>query len=149
MGIGRLIGRRRDAGIPFALPRVMLRSLTVLACLAVTGCAAITQTDGGLRAENDRAEYRESSAIAASALVFAPRLGQGDVSAELARDDRQPAAFVGFDGPITEYYHIETYDRQISGGGYGPFGNYGYGYGGGGDRYERRAYIDKIGVLYR
>ena len=134
----------------------MLRWLNLLACVALTGCAA-----GGGNAPRaasheaashdafvERVQTDDAAAVTASALVFSPRVGGQGEMPDLSRAARQPSAFVGFDGPIVEYYHIETYDRQISGGGYGPYGGSGYGYGGG-DRYERRAYIDKIGVLYR
>lgn len=131
----------------------MLRWLHLLACVAVTGCAT-----GGVRNANSsqfasharavEVAADDSAAITASALVFAPRVVGGEWVPDLSRADRQPSAFVGFDGPVVEYYHIETYDRQISGSGNWSYGGWGYGYGGG-DRYERRAYIDKIGVLYR
>ena len=135
----------------------MLRSILVFGCLIVAGCVTAPSA-------RDRAASSEPvpmtrdvdadlgrAAVPASALVFAPRLENGGVPLELSRAERQPSAFIGYEGPVTEYYHVETYDRQSGGGAACGFG---WGCGGGtgssyGDRYERRVYIDKVGVLYR
>lgn len=139
----------------------MLRRLVILGCaLPLVGCAASVPST---RIPADRASATEPAttvtaaafddrdAAPASALVFAPRV-TSDAPLELSRADRQPSAFVGYEGPVVEYYQVETFDRQSGGGGgQGPFwgcGAYG-GFGSYGDRYERRVYINKTGVLYR
>jgi hypothetical protein len=143
-----------------------VQSLVLLACLVATGgigCATAfrpaaetghpsrwEQSKHGLAAAEE-AEAMPASA-SASALVFRPPVAAYGPPIDLSRAPRQPSAFIGFEGPITEYYHVLTIDRQISGGGYTYPSGSGWGCGVGGgylDRYERRAVIEKVGVLRR
>lgn len=78
-----------------------------------------------------------------AALVFDPPVVAGDPPLELSRDQRQPSAFVSFEGPTTTYFWIHTDDQQDSDWNPNGFG------GGNRDRYQRRAIIDKTGVSYR
>jgi hypothetical protein len=73
--------------------------------------------------------------------VFEPPASRGLPADALARDDRQPQAFVGYAEDVAEYFYLRWDDRQS---------NWGNGrHGGGDDRYERRAVSEKVGVLYR
>lgn len=58
----------------------------------------------------------------------------------LAREGREPEAFVGYAEGVAEYFYLRWDDRQS---------NWGAGRHGGDDRYERRAISEKVGVLYR
>jgi hypothetical protein len=90
-----------------------------------------------------------ASAVTA-ALVFRAPVAMNDPPLDLDRGLRQPSAFIGYEEPITEYYHVLTIDRQGSGCGF-PFGGFGgFGWAGSyGDRYEREAVIEKVGALHR
>ena len=77
---------------------------------------------------------------AAAALVFEPSVTTDLPPDALARDDREPHAFVGYPEGVTEYFYLRWDDRQS---------NRGHGRHGGDDRYERRAVSEKVGVLYR
>lgn len=77
---------------------------------------------------------------AAAALVFEPTVSRDLPSEALARDDRQPQAFVGYPEGVAEYFYLRWDDSQS---------NRGHGRHGGDDRYERRAVSEKVGVLYR
>ena len=92
----------------------------------VGGCAA--KQPGRLSAPQ---RYDDASS---ASLVFTPPVSLGHAPLELARDDRTPRAFVGYDEITTSYFHIWTDDRQTSDGT---------------DRYLRRATIEKMGVSYR
>lgn len=109
-------------------------------CMTAPGSAPSTSTSP--RADREAASEYEGEAVpaAASALVFRPPLAPDDLDAALARAGRDPSAFVGYDELITEYYYVRTDDRQASG--FGPFGF-------NGDRHERRAVSEKVGVRYR
>jgi hypothetical protein len=76
---------------------------------------------------------------AAAALVFEPAVSRGLPPDALARDDRQPQAFLGYPEGEAEYFYLRWDDRQS---------NWGHG-GRGDDRYERRAVSERVGVLYR
>jgi hypothetical protein len=90
-----------------------------------------------------------SPAPSASALVFMAPVAYGTPPLNLDRSERAASAFMGFEGPTIEYYHVETYDSQIAGG-YCPSGAGGCNFGGAfQDRYERRTYIDKYGSIRR
>ncbi len=78
-----------------------------------------------------------------AALVFDPPVAAGDPPLELSRDERQPRAFVSFEGPTTSYFWIHTDDLQDSDWGGSAWGS------GIQDRYQRRAVIEKTGVTYR
>ena len=71
---------------------------------------------------------------AAPSLVFTPPVSLGDEPLELARDDRLPRAFVGYDEITTSYFRIWTDDRLTSDGT---------------DRYLRRSTIESLGVSHR
>jgi hypothetical protein len=93
------------------------------------------------------ADYEESSAVS---LAFDPPALTDEPPLQLTRDERRPGAFVGFDGPITTSFWIHTDDWQDSSANNG--GNNGWGTGGGGgtgDRYQRDAQFDQIGVRTR
>lgn len=98
----------------------------MLVCLTV-GCAGKNQ-GGRVRAQPG---YDD---ISTSSLVFTPPVAMGEQPVELAREDRTPRAFVGYDEVSTSYFHIWTDDRQTNDGT---------------DRYVRRATIEKMGVSYR
>jgi hypothetical protein len=66
--------------------------------------------------------------------MFDPPISAGQPPIDLARDDRAPAAFAGYDSTTATYFYIRTDDRQTSDHG---------------DRYERRAISEKVGVSYR
>jgi hypothetical protein len=98
------------------------------------------------------ADYQESPA---PALVFDPASIADQPPLQLTRDDRRPAAFVGFDGPITTFFWIHTDDRQDNSGrglsgGWGGWGGTGGGWGGSsGDTFQRDAQFDQTGVSTR
>jgi hypothetical protein len=77
---------------------------------------------------------------AAAALVFDPPMAGGLAPGALAREGRDPQAFVGYAEGVAEYFYLRWDDRQ---------GNWGSGRHGGFDRFERRAVSEKVGVLYR
>ena len=113
----------------------------LLTGILLAGCASQPPM-GGIVPPAAEAERYE--AITASALVFDPPVTWDAPPLDLSRDERAPAAFVSFEGPIITYFWIHTDDWQGSdwGGGCGRFG-------GRGDSFERRAVIDKVGVTYR
>ena len=119
-------------------------------CLIAMGCQSqrprVTELPGEPSGE---VEYDE--AVTASALVFDPPVTIGEEPLELSRADRQPGAFVGYDGPTVEHVYIRMDDSQIgsSFGGGGRRGGWGGGGGGSFDFYERRAITERIGVRFR
>jgi hypothetical protein len=135
----------------------MKLGLAILLCLAMVGCAAHTTTPPATAAPIavmppvvvQMADYQESPA---SALAFDPPSIADQPPLQLTRDDRRPAAFVGFDGPITTYFWIHTDDRQDNSGRglTGGWGGTGGGWGGAnGDTFQRDAQFDQIGVSTR
>ena len=70
----------------------------------------------------------------ASALVFTPAIALAEPEIDLARDVRQPAAFVGFEEPTATFFAVRSDDRQTSDGT---------------DRFVRRAVSVKVGVTHR
>jgi hypothetical protein len=117
----------------------------IAACLlvaaALQGCArgpSVRDTSDARREANPFADARP----AAAALVFEPAMAGTYPPPDLARDGRQPEAFVGYAEGVTEYFYVRWDDRQ---------GNWGTGRHGGGnyDRFERRAVSEKVGALYR
>ena len=93
----------------------------------VAGCAEQQQPKPLLQ----RDAYPES---AISALVFDPPVIAGEPPVELSRDDRRPAAFIGYEDTTATYYDVHTYDRQSTDG-----DNF----------FERSSIMDKVGVSYR
>jgi hypothetical protein len=107
----------------------------------------VTLLAGGCARHRSHAEARTADPFtrarpaAAAALVFDPPASRGLPPDALARDDRQPQAFVGYAEGEAEYFYLRWDDRQS---------NWGSGHhGGGDDRYERRAVSERVGVLYR
>ena len=90
------------------------------------GCAG--KHGGGLGAQQ---QYQD---VSTASLVFTPPVSLAEEPVELAREDRTPRAFVGYDEVTTSYFHIWTDDRQTNDGT---------------DRYVRRSRIEKVGVSYR
>jgi hypothetical protein len=70
----------------------------------------------------------------AGSLVFDPPVAIGQPPLQLNRDDRQPAAFAGYDSAITTYFYVRSDDRQTS-------DHH--------DRFEREAISEKVGVNTR
>ena len=134
----------------------MKLGFAILLCLAMVGCATHQNTPPPTTAPVaiaspvvvQVADYQESPA---PALAFDPPSIADQPPLELSRDDRRPAAFVGFDGPITTYFWIHTDDRQDNSGWglQGAWGGAGSGWGGSGDTYQRDAQFDQIGVSTR
>jgi hypothetical protein len=144
------------------------RSLVVVAALAaLTGCqsksAQVTShpnshaanaatTLRATPAPTGTVPVRECEAVPAAALVFDPPMIQNDPPLQLSRADRQPSAFLGYDGPIVESYYIRFDDRQVGYGLNGRFSGSGggrFGASGNFDMYERRAVTERTGVRYR
>ena len=127
-------------------------ALAVSSGLWLLGCAAPSAKphDRGEGPDAKLAVYRERASKPAAALVFTPPLIQDAPPLELARDDRQPSALMGYPEAVTEFFYLRWDDRQIGGSGsWGSgFNSGGNGFGWG-DRYERRAISEKVGVLYR
>ena len=138
----------------------LARLLIILgfACL-ISGCAARARSEraaapttrtGGHDASATQAAYRERAAHPAAALVFAPPVAYDADVPDLSRDERHPSAFVGYPEGVTEFFYVRWDDRQAGGWGGGSCSGSGWGSGGGwGDRYERRAISEKVGVLNR
>lgn len=136
------------------MSRLALVAILMLA-VAGPGCAIGRRTastgfaDGRNSAPADDTQAVPASAVT-SALVFRAPVALNNPPLDLARGPRQPSAFVGFEEPITEYYHVLTIDRQVSGYGSPWSVGTGRGWAGGyGDRYEREAVTEKVGVLHR
>jgi len=130
--------------------RTLCASIVVSVALTAIGCAA-PATRAHSSASTDSASlavYREPASLPAAALVFSPPLLQDAPPLELSRDERRPAAFVGYPEGVTEFFYVRWDDRQGGGGGWGSGsdGTWGSGFH---DRYERRAVSEKVGVLYR
>src|SRR5687768_14109384 len=105
----------------------MMRICCVLVLVFMTiGCA--NKHPG----ESRRAQRYED--ISASSLVFTPPIAMGEEPLELARDDRTPRAFVGYDEVSTSYFQIWTEDRQRNAGPDGKVGG---------------PPIERVGVGYR
>jgi hypothetical protein len=133
------------------------RGFAILLCLAMAGCAAHKTMPAPTTAPVaaillDRVQMADYQESPAPALVFDPPSIADEPPLLLSRDDRRPAAFVGFDGPITTYYWIHTDDRQDNSGRglNGGWGGAGSGWGGtSGDTFQRDAQFDQIGVSTR
>jgi hypothetical protein len=98
-----------------------------------------------LAADADEGEYE---AAPAGALVFTPPVVRQEQPLDLSRAGRATEAFVGYDQGTVEYLYVRTDDRQRSGDGWNR--TFGWGSSGGyGDRYERRAISERVGVRYR
>lgn len=102
------------------------------------GCARQPGHAKRPRADQDDA-LLAAARPAAAALVFEPPVARDVPPPMLARDGRHPEAFVGYAEGEREYFYLRWDDRQS---------NWGRGRHGG-DRYERRAISERVGVLYR
>lgn len=71
---------------------------------------------------------------ASSSLAFSPPIAQNEPPIDLARDQRQPGVFIGFDELTASYFYIRTDDHMTNDGT---------------DHYVRRSIIEKVGVSYR
>lgn len=113
----------------------MLILMPLFATLA-GGCASHRRS-----APTSSADPFADARPAAAALVFGPPASRGLPEEELARDDRQPQALVGYPEGEAEFFYLRWDDRQST---------WGHGHGGGfDDRFERRAVSERVGVLYR
>jgi hypothetical protein len=109
-----------------------------MTCLVLLcGCAAQRADRRVTNRVPGRVALEDSARPASAALVFTPPVALGAPPVELARDERQPSAFVGYPEMVSEHFYLRWDDRQSSDG----FGDR--------DRYERRAVSEKTGVLYR
>jgi hypothetical protein len=90
-------------------------------------------------------EVTEYESNASSVLVFDPPITRGAPRLDLARADRGPAAFVGYDEGVAEYFYRRVDDQQN----YNNFGNWGAGFGTDDSNYNRRTVTETVGVRYR
>ena len=132
--------------------RLPLLAVCLLGCGWTLGCATQVRERPGagadaspLAADGDDREYE---AVPAAALVFTPPVVRQEQPLDLSREGRATEAFVGYDQGTVEYLYVRTDDRQRSGDGWDR--TFGWGsHGGYGDRYERRAVTERVGVRYR
>lgn len=112
-------------GIGFEI-RVAMRWGAIILLALLSGCA--THRSGETIAEP------QGSGPTASALAFDPPAG---MKLELPRDIRKPAAFAGYEESSVTYSSLRIYDSQYEHRGFN------------GDRYERRAIVERATVRYR
>ena len=115
-----------------------MRGLALIfpAIVLASGCARQSR-----HADARPADPLSDARPAAAALVFEPAVPREFDPQSLARDDRQPQAFMGYPEGVAEYFYLRWDDRQS---------NWGHGHhGGNNDRYERRAVSERVGVMYR
>lgn len=120
------------------LPNDVWRGLTILAACFLTGCSC-HQPEPVASTQPATIVYIDQPALA---LAYTPPAAQ---PLDLARTGRAPAAFIGYESMVTEFFHVRTDDRILfypgrfdSGPGTGGFG-----------RFERRAVSTRVGVRYR
>lgn len=114
--------------------------LLAIVVMLASGCATDSKKKpGSAKAElaptTLPVQHRYERARAGS-LVFDPPVTQGQLPLRLAREDRNPDAFVGYDSVYTTYFYLRTDDRQHG----GDIRN---------DRFDRRAVSTKVGATYR
>jgi hypothetical protein len=102
-------------------------ALSILIFSLIGGCAAKHRPQANI----GRDGYVDAPA---ASLAFSPPVAQGEAEIFLARDQRQPGVFIGFEDVSASYFYIRTDDRMTSDGT---------------DHYVRRAIIEKVGVSYR
>ncbi len=105
----------------------MRLALIILGLALLGGCSAKPVSRGNI----DRHGYVDA---AAASLAFSPPVAQGEEPVFLARDQRQPGVFIGFEDVSTSYFYIRTDDRMTNDGT---------------DHFVRRSIIEKVGVSYR
>lgn len=123
------------------------RALPILLLLGMVGCAckpaAEAPTTQPVVIYVDRP---------AAALAYAPPValaaGVPASPLDLSRARRDPAAFVGYDTGLTEFYWLRTDDRvRFYLGGSGSRSGTGGGWSN--DRYERRSVTTRVGAIFR
>jgi hypothetical protein len=147
----------RRLGMRFVSGKQMKLGFAILLCFSIAGCAMHKATPASTTSpvaaiQLDKAQMADYQESPAPALVFDPPAIADEPPLLLFRDDRRPAAFGGFDGPITTYYWIHTDDRQDNSGRglSGGWGGGGSGWGGtSGDTFQRDAQFDQIGISTR
>lgn len=106
-----------------------MRRGVCLALFLAAGCAARPQPQAAPPTVlSDEPEH------VVTALIFTPPILQGEPPLDLARDVRQPSAFVAFEEMTSTFFYLRIDDRQTTDHT---------------DRYVRRAIIEKHGVSYR
>jgi hypothetical protein len=103
----------------------------IIAIVLLGGGCASQKTPVATAEPTTQPRYAVASA---GALVFDPPVAIGQPPLQLSRNDRQPAAFAGYDASTTTYSYVRTEDRQT---------------GDRHDRVERDAISEKVGVSYR
>ena len=136
-----------------AMLRLPLPVACAVVCVWISGCATQVQQERVARSPDlepaaPMPADGQYEAVPAAALVFTPPLVLQEQPLELSRSGRATEAFVGYEQGVTEYHYLRVDDRQRSGDGW----DHGWGWGAfgtSGDRYERRAISERIGVRYR
>ena len=84
----------------------------ILGTLTIAGCAGRQRHATASNPPHEFAAFDDAAAVSASALVFDPPVAAGLPPLEMARDDRQPSAFVSYDEVQTTYFYLRLDDRQ-------------------------------------
>ena len=75
----------------------------------------------------------DAGPVTASALAFDPPIAAVEPSLDLSRESREPLAVLGYDEPIATFSYVRSDDRfRVT------FAD--------GDRYERRAISERVGI---
>src|SRR5688500_5910968 len=131
-----------------------IQALCALACVSAAGCATQVQEERVAPGPETEPPARhaagaEDEARPAAAVVFTPPLVRQEQPLDLSRSGRATEAFVGYEQGVVEHYYVRTDNRQRSGDGWNRGWGWGWGTGAHGDRYERRAVTERMGVRYR
>ena len=86
----------------------MRLSIIILASVLLTGCAAHQEAVS----TDQQLDQRTYAPGAAAALAFDPPVLAGSPRVDLSRDDRQPAAFAGYQDTTTTFYFVNWDDKQ-------------------------------------
>ena len=91
-----------------------MRLIGVMLCaVTIAGCAAHPRRAGSPASSHASTAFDDAAAaVTASALVFDPPVAAGFPPLELARADREPAAFVAYEDVQTTYFYLRLDDRQ-------------------------------------
>jgi len=114
----------------------MVRGICILAAAGLMGVGCASQSAKPQAAEST-AVLVSYSTSRAGALVFDPPVAQDQPKVELAREDRTPGVFMGYDETIATYHVVRFDDRQAND------------FGVNNDRFERRSISYRVGVNYR